>query len=110
MAYIHFEQNNFYTKPFLESQTKQLLACAEDKHWEIIHFYTDTGPVVSCQKRSGFLSMRKIMDTQNISLILTPAVRHIARSTFPMPAASAPYYFYAVKEQMLLPLYPDTLF
>lgn len=109
MAYIHFEQDNAYTEPFLQYQILRLYACAADRRWKIIQFYADVGHAPSRQRRPGFLSMREAMKVQNIFLVLTPSVRHIARGMFPLTFESASCYFYAVKEQLLLPLCPDAL-
>lgn len=109
MAYIHFEQDNAYTEPVLQYQVLKLYACAADKRWKIMRFYADVGHAPSCQKRPGFLSMREDMKAQNIFLVLTPSVRHLSRSMFPLASESASCYFYAVKEQLLLPLYPGAL-
>lgn len=109
MAYIHFEQNNSYTAALQQYHERCLRTFARANHLKILQLYTDTSHKTSGQKSPEFLSMLENMKTRNISLILTPSVRHIARGIYPVFFIPPSCCFYAVKEQILLPLFPEIL-
>lgn len=108
-AYIHLTGKNPYTEEVIHCLTQRLYACAEDKRWNIVCIRTDTGNTLPYQRRPGFCSMIDVMKENNVSMILTPSLRHITRSMPPLPVGPAAFYFYAVREQLLAPFCPDLL-
>lgn len=103
-AYIRFDTSNHLTGQLSAYHLRQLFFCAKNRHCRIIRKFQDIGYPTSYCDRPGLKSMLEWMEKEKVFFAYTPSASHILKGLHLSRPVPAQYFFFCLKENLLLPL------